>query len=125
MKFYYSFENERFHNSHYALIKEPRNVKLIKDLPPEEVKPFFHNGALDFLHTRARPSFVNENGAPNEKRFEMPDGYDKSTYLSKNPRTKLNVSFNEQTRREPDHLIEKGGNFMQDLRSTTDTFYEN
>jgi hypothetical protein len=70
-----------------------------------------------------RPQFIKDGEGPNEKRFEMEDNYDKSTYLTKNPRTKLNMSFTVQTERDQDKLIEKAGNFLQDLRSTTDTFY--
>lgn len=54
----------------------------------------------------------------------MDDDYDKSTYLTKNPRPRLNVSFRGQIDRN-DKLIEKGGDHLKDLSSTNDKFYQN
>lgn len=61
----------------------------------KERMPFSHNGVIDFNNTLPRPDFVTEKSGPNEKRFELGDNFDKSTYLSKVLRPKLVCSFTE------------------------------
>jgi hypothetical protein len=66
---------------------------LIKDEPPSTVDLFSHNGAANFKRTKERPPFVDHKKGPNDQRFGLFDNYDKSTYLTKNKRTKSNVKF--------------------------------
>ena len=117
---YYSFENERFNNSDYTLVRDSRSLQVVKDLIIKERLPFSHNGVVDFNNTLPRPAFVTEKSGPNEKRFELADNYDKSMYLSKVSKPKLVCSFTEQTHRESDRLIEKAGNPLLDLKSKND-----
>ena len=65
-KHYYAFENERFNNSNYSLVRDRRGLEVIKDRMPREMVPFHRNGAIDFDNTLNRPSFVPEGSGPNE-----------------------------------------------------------
>ena len=88
---------------------------LIKDEPPTTVNPFQHNGAIDFGRTAQRHPFIDEKQAPHDNRFTLLDTYDKSTYLTKVKRTKMNLSFGGYPRRDSE-LIKKGGNPCYDLK---------
>jgi hypothetical protein len=95
---------------------------LIKDEPTVTVAPFKHNGAPDFSRGTERTPFIDEKQGPNDNRFSLLDTYDKSTYLSKVKRTKMNMSFAGQPKRDTD-LIRKAGVHNHDLGGKSILFY--
>ena len=70
-----------------------------------------------------RSPLIDEKQGPNDNRFSLLDTYDKSTYLSKVKRTKMNLSFAEQPKRDSE-LIKKGGNSNFDLKGKSFLFYD-
>ena len=121
--FMYAFENERFMNSDYVYVKGPETQIVIKDLPVFEKRPFDHNSAIHFRHTLSRPDFIRFNSGANDKRFDLPEDFDKSNYLTKVKRPKLICSFSDHTGREADHLIMRGGDKYFDLGGKTNNVY--
>ena len=61
--------------------------------PVRTVAPFTHNGSINMSRGAPRPSIINKATSPNEKRFGLNDYFDKSTFLTKVPRPKLNMTF--------------------------------
>jgi hypothetical protein len=59
---------------------------LVKDEPAVTVNNFTHTGSINFQRMGVRPPFVDERKGPNDRRFDLLDTYDKSTYLSHNRR---------------------------------------
>jgi len=95
---------------------------LVKNEPSSTVAPFSHNGAPDFARGPRRAPFVDEKQGPNDNRFSLLDTYDKSTYLTKVKRTKMNLSFAGYPKRDSS-LILKGGNSNFDLTGKPHLFY--
>lgn len=70
-----------------------------------------------------RKPFVDPRHGPHDKRFELPDSFDRSTYLTKVPRGKQNIAFYKQKGRDTD-LIEKRGNSLDMLDNRNGQIYK-
>ena len=104
------------------VVKGPLDQQLLKDEPVKTVGPYEHNGTLAFCKSLPRAPFVNEKNGPNENRFNLLDTYDKSSYLSKTKRSKMNLNFHGYPNRDED-LVRKGGDSGIDLGNKVGFLY--
>ena len=65
-----------------------------------------------------------EPDGPHENRFAQADTFDKSFWLSKNPKVTLVPHFGKQINRRVDSVI-KGGDVAIDIESRTHNIYDN
>lgn len=118
-----SFKSYPINKTPYHLVQDSHSQYLIKDEPVPTVAPFEHNGAASFTRAKTRPPFVDGRKGPHASRFDLFDNYDKSTYLTKVKRTKCNIKFQDQGKRD-ENIFRKGGDQLLDLKGRTDMDYD-
>jgi len=121
-KFALNFDTDKIWNTPYSVITGPREQSLIKEELPPTVEPFKHNGSISIGKVSSRPPFIDKRKGPHDARFSLLDTFDKSDYLTKVRRTKMNLTFTNYSPRDPD-LLRKCGVEGVDLGSKQEMIY--
>ena len=105
------FDSKRVNNSPYVMIRGKGHLELVKEGNPNDLG-FRHNNSYNMGLSPQRPNIVQTMGhTVHENRFDLPDKYDKSTYLAKSPRVRSIIPFERDNKRDA-NLMAKGGNSL-------------
>jgi len=118
----FSFENSRINNSPYVIVEGAQFMQVVKrgQSIPEGFK---HLGTLNMKKTLPRRPFHLMGEPVNEQRFNLPEGFTDSKFLTTNPQPKSVIPFQGFKARDA-NLIAKGGNSQVVLKDRSDKIYD-
>ena len=103
------------------VVSGANHMEIIRRGDPAELG-FKHIRNVCMKRSPPRRPFLEMGRDVNEKRFNLPDTFDKSTYLTTRPKTKSLMPFEGFAPREP-LLIDKGGDIGVSLGGKADVIY--